>query len=124
MTEGFWTEEKVARLRELWPSTASDTEIGNELGCSRSAAGGKAMRLGLGKRGSARSRGAVFVTKARDRSKKVEARVKLPSITQAKHGIVKTRGSARNPGFTIQNGLKMTKSEMREMLRKAVENTK
>lgn len=44
-----WSEEREARLRELWPDPdLSCAAIGAELGVSRSAVIGKANRLGLG----------------------------------------------------------------------------
>ena len=47
-----WTEERLAKLRELWDKKLSITKIGEELGVSRNAVAGKAHRLGLEKRQS------------------------------------------------------------------------
>ena len=47
-----WTEDRLAKLRELWDKKLSITKIGEELGVSRNAVAGKAHRLGLEKRQS------------------------------------------------------------------------
>ena len=47
-----WTEDRLAKLRELWDKKLSITKIGEELGVSRNAIAGKAHRLGLEKRQS------------------------------------------------------------------------
>jgi hypothetical protein len=43
-----WTDDAIARLREIWHSDMTTPEIGADLGCSKNAAIGKAARLGLG----------------------------------------------------------------------------
>lgn len=50
-----WTEEKEAKLRELWDAGATASEIAWELGVSRNAVLGKKMRLGLADRKPVRS---------------------------------------------------------------------
>ena len=47
-----WTDDRLAKLRELWDKKLSITKIGEELGVSRNAVAGKAHRLGLEKRQS------------------------------------------------------------------------
>ena len=47
-----WTEDRLAKLRELWDKKLSITKIGEQLGVSRNAVAGKAHRLGLEKRQS------------------------------------------------------------------------
>lgn len=42
-----WTDERVAQLKDLWAKGNSGQQIGDEMGCSRNAAIGKAHRLGL-----------------------------------------------------------------------------
>lgn len=42
-----WTDEAIARLREMLDAKATFREIAADLGCSRNAAIGKANRLGL-----------------------------------------------------------------------------
>ncbi len=42
-----WTDERIARLRLLWEGGHSQGDIAATLGCTRSAVGGKVMRLGL-----------------------------------------------------------------------------
>lgn len=43
-----WSEEKIAKLRELWPDRSLGlSEIGRRLGMSRNAVSGKAHRLHL-----------------------------------------------------------------------------
>ena len=42
-----WTDDKIARLRELWKSGLSTAAIGRELDVSKNAVVGKAHRLGL-----------------------------------------------------------------------------
>ena len=47
-----WTEDRLAKLRELWHKKLQITKIREELGVSRNAVAGKAHRLGLEKRQS------------------------------------------------------------------------
>ncbi|MBB2200450.1 GcrA family cell cycle regulator [Gluconacetobacter tumulisoli] len=42
-----WTEETIARLRELWQQGLSTAEIGRQLAVTKNAVVGKAHRLGL-----------------------------------------------------------------------------
>lgn len=42
-----WTEETIARLRELWQQGLSTAEIGRQLSVTKNAVVGKAHRLGL-----------------------------------------------------------------------------
>lgn len=42
-----WTEETIARLRELWAEGHSTAEIGRRMGISKNAVVGKAHRLNL-----------------------------------------------------------------------------
>lgn len=42
-----WTEEAIARLRELWAEGHSTAEIGRRMGISKNAVVGKAHRLNL-----------------------------------------------------------------------------
>jgi GcrA cell cycle regulator len=42
-----WNDSQVALLRSLWKDGTKTAEIGNRLGCSKSAAVGKAHRLDL-----------------------------------------------------------------------------
>lgn len=42
-----WTEETIARLRELWAEGLSTAEIGRRMGISKNAVVGKAHRLNL-----------------------------------------------------------------------------
>lgn len=50
-----WTDERVARLKKLWPSGKSSAEIARELGggLNRNAVIGKVHRLGLAGKGRA-----------------------------------------------------------------------
>lgn len=52
-----WTEEKIQRLKELWP-THSARLIGLEFNMTRSAIIGKAHRMGLAKREGAKNESA------------------------------------------------------------------
>lgn len=46
--EKEWPEQRIAKLKELWPDKSLSTaEIGRRLGVSKSAAIGKAHRLDL-----------------------------------------------------------------------------
>jgi GcrA cell cycle regulator len=45
--QDFWTEEKTQQLRELWPQTLTQSQIGKILGCTKNAVQGKGHRIGL-----------------------------------------------------------------------------
>src|SRR5690349_8034205 len=47
MGQGFWTEDKVTKLRKMVNDGYSFTLIGEAVGCSRNAAIGKALRLNI-----------------------------------------------------------------------------
>jgi GcrA cell cycle regulator len=47
MTTGNWTEDKTARLSELWDEGIPAAEIGRRLGITKNAVIGKAWRLDL-----------------------------------------------------------------------------
>jgi GcrA cell cycle regulator len=47
MTIGNWTEDKTARLSELWDEGIPAAEIGRRLGVTKNAVIGKAWRLDL-----------------------------------------------------------------------------
>ncbi|WP_261310215.1 GcrA family cell cycle regulator, partial [Gluconacetobacter entanii] len=53
-----WTEETIARLRDLWQQGLSTAEIGRQLSVTKNAVVGKAHRLGLKPRPSPIRRGA------------------------------------------------------------------
>ena len=50
--ETSWTEERLEKLKELWESGLSISQIGEQLGVTRNAVAGKAHRLKLPKRQS------------------------------------------------------------------------
>ncbi|MCJ8354500.1 GcrA family cell cycle regulator, partial [Novacetimonas hansenii] len=52
-----WTEETIARLRDLWQQGLSTAEIGRQLSVTKNAVVGKAHRLGLKPRPSPIRRG-------------------------------------------------------------------
>ena len=47
LASNTWTDERVAKLRELWPTEMTSKAIGRALGVSGGAVAGKADRLGL-----------------------------------------------------------------------------
>ncbi|MDT8870090.1 GcrA family cell cycle regulator [Komagataeibacter rhaeticus] len=59
-----WTEETIARLRDLWQQGLSTAEIGRQLSVTKNAVVGKAHRLGLKPRPSPIRRAARAVTPA------------------------------------------------------------
>ncbi|WP_193360681.1 GcrA family cell cycle regulator [Komagataeibacter medellinensis] len=59
-----WTEETIARLRDLWQQGLSTAEIGRQLSVTKNAVVGKAHRLGLKPRPSPIRRAAKPVTAA------------------------------------------------------------
>lgn len=81
-----WTDEIVARLRELWVQGLSTAEIGRQLNVTKNAVVGKAHRLGLEGRPSPIRKVSVpkdivskakkGTTTAKEESKKVQADVK------------------------------------------------
>jgi GcrA cell cycle regulator len=50
-TSGAWTEERVAKLKELWAQGLSGQQIAREFGCTRCAILGKIHRMGLSRGG-------------------------------------------------------------------------
>ncbi len=71
-----WTDELIARLKELWEQGLSTAEIGRQLAITKNAVVGKAHRLGLPPRPSPiRNKTAVegAAKPARPRAKKAEA---------------------------------------------------
>ena len=50
--ETSWTEERLDKLKKLWDSGLSISQIGEQLGVTRNAVAGKAHRLKLPKRQS------------------------------------------------------------------------
>ena len=50
--ETSWTEERLEKLKTLWDSGLSISQIGEQLGVTRNAVAGKAHRLKLPKRQS------------------------------------------------------------------------
>ena len=63
-----WSDRKIAALRQLWMEGVGTTEIGRQLGFSKSAIIGKARRLHLPARLSPiRKGGAAAPTRTRDR---------------------------------------------------------
>ena len=50
--ETSWTEERLEKLKTLWDSGLSISQIGEQLGVTRNAVAGKAHRLKLSKRQS------------------------------------------------------------------------
>ena len=55
--ETSWTEERLEKLKTLWDSGLSISQIGEQLGVTRNAVAGKAHRLKLPKRQSPISKG-------------------------------------------------------------------
>lgn len=43
----FWTDQRCARLRDLWEANMAAPDIAADLGCTKNAIVGKARRLGL-----------------------------------------------------------------------------
>jgi GcrA cell cycle regulator len=76
-----WTDEIIARLRELWDEGHSTAEIGRRLGFSKNAVVGKAHRLDLPARPSPIRRETVEAAAA-PRSEPVTTLPPLPSDTQ------------------------------------------
>lgn len=48
-TDTFWTDERIERLKTLRAEGHSSSQIAGQLGCTRNAVIGKAVRLGLAK---------------------------------------------------------------------------
>ncbi|WP_408887894.1 GcrA family cell cycle regulator [Novacetimonas maltaceti] len=67
-----WTEETIARLRDLWQQGLSTAEIGRQLSVTKNAVVGKAHRLGLKPRPSPIRRGAK-AEKAADKAAQAPA---------------------------------------------------
>lgn len=48
--DSVWTEERISELRRLWDEGVYAKDIGERMGCSKSAILGKASRLGFPQR--------------------------------------------------------------------------
>lgn len=121
---GFWTEGRVALLRAMWPSEKTLLEIGNILGCRRGAVQGKAMRIGLPKRGRPPARGGVRKGPQRAPRARVHQKKPATEIFVRVKSAAPVRGGNPKVNFVREPLVKMTKGEMMAMLKAAVENTK
>ncbi|TPW36432.1 GcrA family cell cycle regulator [Oecophyllibacter saccharovorans] len=82
-----WTEELIARLRDLWSQGLSTAEIGRQLAITKNAVVGKAHRLGLPPRPSPiRSKGTGTTRKKASRAKSGEAGEKASAPAQTDAG--------------------------------------
>ncbi|MDR3533861.1 MAG: GcrA family cell cycle regulator [Rhodopila sp.] len=83
-----WSEETIARLRELWSEGHSTAEIGRRLGVSKNAVVGKAHRIDLPARPSPIRRESGDATEARrNPSRRVEGPT-LPPLSSTTAGAV------------------------------------
>lgn len=149
---GFWTDLNISRLKILWAEGYTATMIAGELGCSRNAVIGKIHRLKLPeplmKRGAVkdgtynsqlspqvRERRRVRQLIRRRRLKEME---RQEYIKRRRDAIWLADNKEENRQQFLANGAspysaayrkhmqrlpEMTKSELREMLRLAVQNT-
>lgn len=77
----FWTEEKLRRLRDLWPTSMSTNEIGRKIGgATGDMVCGKAKRIGLPPRDSNQRRDAHLVEKRPTIEKMLRAAESLRQI--------------------------------------------
>jgi GcrA cell cycle regulator len=76
-----WSEEAIARLRELWAEGHSTAEIGRRMGVSKNAVVGKAHRLGLAARPSPIRQGVSGVVRARPPSPRRALGPTLPPLS-------------------------------------------
>jgi GcrA cell cycle regulator len=101
MTE--WKPSKVRRLETLWAKGLSASQVGKQLGCSRSAVCGKVDRLNL---------------PSRVQWSSVKPPVKLVQPTMEVKPVLSPERMRRPV-----NPVPLTKAEMYEMLAEAVRNT-
>lgn len=103
-----WTDEIVARLRELWEQGLSTAEIGRQLNVTKNAVVGKAHRLGL----EARPSPIRKVRNKKDDQSKSEAHIAHGSEQKkdkkSKNAKVDSEGNATND---IKNNGVIEKSE-------------
>ncbi|EHD15037.1 hypothetical protein CIN_00190 [Commensalibacter intestini A911] len=86
-----WTEEIVAKLRELWTQGLSTAEIGRHLNVTKNAVVGKAHRLGLEGRPSPIRRAVV------KKEKVVSAKVEVKEETKPVEKVVRTEKAVAKP---------------------------
>jgi GcrA cell cycle regulator len=117
--DSFWTDDKTDALRSLWDAKRlSASEIGRELGTSRSAVLGRVHRLKLARRTSTRS-----PTRRTNRPSRAKAAIKA---REAKAAAKLAAAQAAKPPAVIPPKAKPvqpTKNELRAMLAQAVRNT-
>lgn len=99
----FWTGERVETLRKMHGQDATFATIGDALGCTRNAAIGKAMRLGLPGRKSVNPKPRV-----RSRSRRRKNSAQLCDIPESQRCTIMQLtartcrfpfGDPRKPGF-------------------------
>jgi hypothetical protein len=111
----LWTQDRVDLLLELWADGTSGTDIGRRLGCTKSAAVGKAWRLGLKPRAEA---SAVVVARARakvvEKRRRARARVKARLASAQRRAAAETRRLLRKTTASQRRAA----AETRRLLRK------
>lgn len=133
-----WTEERVGILLREWADGKSATAISVLLGCSRSAVIGKLHRLGAPEpavkaaviRNRIYSRQLPEISRVNARSREARYRLKMREARNDEKRMVCARFLARGASphsVAYRKHLpplpEMTKSELRRMLREAVQNT-
>mgnify|MGYP003362731520 CR=1 FL=1 len=81
-----WTEETIARLRDLWQQGLSTAEIGRQLSVTKNAVVGKAHRLGLKPRPSPIRR-AAKVTPPADAATQAAPVAAAPAVAPKKEAV-------------------------------------
>lgn len=122
----FWTDEKVATLKDLWEQGYSGSLIAERIGCTRNAILGKVFRLQLEQR---IERQHPSISKPRvvpqQRPRRTTGfaleRPRLIRRTFLKRCTAPKTSAAYRNHLPIMP--EMSKSELRAMLRAAVENT-
>lgn len=85
MARGFWTDERVKRLRDCYGRGLSAGEIARELGCGRGAVTGKADRLGLTKSHPRRTSMRCIGREPLPRGGQTQARIPPPPAPELLH---------------------------------------
>ena len=98
--ETSWTEKRLEKLKTLWDSGLSISQIGEQLGVTRNAVAGKAHRLKLPKRQSPISKG-ERLQKQQEKQRDLPLRLVLRDIKWSRSKCVWPSGDPKTVEFNF-----------------------